>query len=685
MATPVGLPQSSKINTLGLSNPINPAIDIQGKLLGLSNLKRQRDLDELFGFSPLDRPLAITRFNSKQADQKRDVTTSLRQLESKIKTIVKPDKDSCPWVKLARFGNTKTDKNSLRHDANVLQIDGIEGDYDAGDMPIEVAAGRLKAAGLAALLYESASSTPQVPRWRVLCPTATSLPPKERLRLTARLNGLLDGSLDGVSFNLSQAFLFGGIEGKPTPKTVLIEGRYIDQAHDLDATAIGRRAKATPEGDTVAVSDESGSGAAFRKAMQLQLAGETVEAFEEWASDNPWNDYGQDSDRAIERTWERAGIEAGKIALAERATGALDFDDLGDDPATATKPKEGLNVTCFADIEPENIEWVWPQRLARGKLTMLAGDPGQGKSQISLHLAAVISRGGMWPDGGKAPKGSVVILSAEDGAADTTLPRLMAAGANRAKIFSVRSVAEKGKERTFNLGEDIKQLDDLCTRIGDVVLVVIDPVTSYLGGIDSHRTSDVRSVLEPLCNWAEKTRVAVLTISHPPKAAQAKAINAVTGSLAFVGVVRVAMVAIADPETKGRSLLLPVKINIGQSPNGLGYRIEGRTVDGAKGPITTSAIAWDSDPVALTADEAMNAGREPGRPSKAGKGAEAFLRGRLGFGPVAAKDVLSEAEAEGFSHRTLERAKAKLGVTAKRDGYGGEGGWLWQLPESGSL
>lgn len=425
----------------------------------------------------------------------------------------------------------------------------------------------------------------------------------------------------------------------------------------------------------VAATDDSKSAAAFCKAEFLLLNNGTIEDFEEWALEHPWGDYESNPRRAIERTWQNAGIKAGAVALS-KLRNPVEFEDLGPDP-DKPKNRHGLNSTCAADLEPENIQWVWPQRLASGKISILAGDPGQGKSQISLHLASVISSGGKWPDGGKAPKGSIVILSAEDGAADTTVPRLIAAGADRSKVYFVRSVTEKGKDRSFNLGADIQQLGELCDSLGDVVLVIIDPITSYLGNIDSHRTGDVRAVLEPLGNWAEQARVAVLAISHPPKAAQAKAINAVTGSLAFVAAARVVMVAIADPETKGRSLLLPVKINIGQSPKGLGYRIEGRTVDGATGPISTSGIAWDGDPVTLTADEAMNAGREPGRPSKAGNEAEAFLRGRLGFGAVAAKDVLNEAEAEGISERTLRRAKVNLGVIVNKSAFGG--GWTWEL------
>jgi putative DNA primase/helicase len=201
-----------------------------------------------------------------------------------------------------------------------------------------------------------------------------------------------------------------------------------------------------------------------------------------------------------------------------------------------------------------------------------------------------------------------------------------------------------------------------------------------MGDIDSHRTGDVRAVLTPVAEWAEKNGIAVIAVSHPPKAAQAKAINAITGSLAFVAAARMVFVAVADENKVGRTLLLPVKNNIAPMSEGLGYRIEGHELERG---IQTSAIAWDSDPVTVTANEAMNQGRDAGRPAKAGNDAEIFLRNRLGFGPVAAKDVVDDAEGEGFSKRTLDRAKAKLGVIVKKGNF--DGGWTWHLPEGGMI
>jgi hypothetical protein len=390
MATPVGLPQSNKYNNLGLSNPIKADVDIQGNFPSLSNLIGQNK-------SPLDRVITLTRFNSKVASRKREVTTTVRDLESKIRSIVKPDKDSCPWLKLASFGDDRTDKNSLRHDANVLSIAGIECDYDAGAMSIGNAAKRLKKAGVAALLYESASNTLLEPRFRILCPTSESLSPEKRKQLVARVNGLLDGTLDGASFNLSQAFLFGNIKGKEPIATRLVEGRYIDQAHNLDATAIGRRSKADTDGENIEANDESGSGAAFRKAMELHLANETVEAFADWAVDNQWKDYEANPDRAIERTWARAGIEAGQIALAERASGAVDFEDLGPDP-DKSKDKSKFDVTAtpfkirgLKSIPPR--EWLYGKSYGRRLLSAIAATGGTGKSMLVVGEAVAIATG----------------------------------------------------------------------------------------------------------------------------------------------------------------------------------------------------------------------------------------------------------------------------------------------------
>ncbi len=412
-----------------------------------------------------------------------------------------------------------------------------------------------------------------------------------------------------------------------------------------------------------AVRDESGSGVAFRKAVALTLDGGTIEDFEAWAVENPWGDYHHDADRAMRRTWERAEAEAGKIALNNRRRGKAERFEAA-----------GLNFVRAADSSPEPVSWLWPSRLARGKLTMVAGDPSMGKSQITLDVAARLSSGAAWPDGGQAPRSSVLILSAEDAIGDTMVPRLMAAQADRRQIHILQSVATQSGVRSFSLQADLAALGAKVAELGDLAAVIIDPITSYMGAIDSHRTTDVRAVLEPMAEWAERHDVAILAVTHPPKAAQAKAIHALTGSLAFAAAARLVFLAIAEPET-GRSLLLPVKNNLGPKAAGLGYRIVGAEV--GKG-IATSRIEWDSEAVRVTADEAVQADQTASRKTRPVNEAENFLRNLLGFGEQPASDVKAAAEEAGIAPRTLARAKSSLGVEVRKDGS--EGGWLWHLP-----
>ena len=137
---------------------------------------------------------------------------------------------------------------------------------------------------------------------------------------------------------------------------------------------------------------------------------------------------------------------------------------------------------CAADIEPEPIDWAWPGRLARGKHTAIAGEPGLGKSQVGIYVAATITKGGKWPnDEGRAPKGRVIILSAEDDPADTIVPRLMAAGADLNLVEIIQAVEQKERQRTFNLQTDLHLLETKIKHHGDVQLILIDPISAYFG------------------------------------------------------------------------------------------------------------------------------------------------------------------------------------------------------------
>ena len=230
--------------------------------------------------------------------------------------------------------------------------------------------------------------------------------------------------------------------------------------------------------------------------------------------------------------------------------------NLSSEPAPTDRSNEAdkcnLVMRCMADVQPEKIEWLWPRRIALGKQTLIGGEPGLGKSQITAALAAAVTTGGTWPcDEGRAPPGSVLILSAEDDAGDTIRPRLDAAGADVSAVYLISAVRQGGGKgrRTFNLQADLALLEAAIGQIGNVRLVIIDPVSSYLGKLDSHKNADVRGALEPLGDMASRLRVAVVSITHFSKGAGQSAVNSFIGSIAFVAAARAAFIVTRDPDS----------------------------------------------------------------------------------------------------------------------------------------
>jgi putative DNA primase/helicase len=339
-----------------------------------------------------------------------------------------------------------------------------------------------------------------------------------------------------------------------------------------------------------------------------------------------------------------------------------------------------VKLRCMNEIAPVPVQWLWPGRLAAGTVALLFGEPGIGKSQISLDIAARITTGAEWPDGGYAPLGDVIILSSEDGLAVTVRPRLDAAGADVNRIHVVEAVRNaNGAARTFDLAHDLDALERAIHTIDGVVrLIIIDPITSYMGRIDSHRATDVRGVLEPLNAFAERLGIAVLAISHPPKSTPAKAINAITGSGAYAAFARSILLVVEEPDTD-RRLFLPVKSSLTAHPKGLGFHLEQR--DPGTG-LAASHVVWSTDPVTIIADEALAASASAKTTDNAVAEAEEWLADLLRAGPIPAKEAEEQAHAAGIAERTLRRARKTLGIVARRDGK--NGGWRWYLPETAS-
>ena len=254
----------------------------------------------------------------------------------------------------------------------------------------------------------------------------------------------------------------------------------------------------------------------------------------------------------------------------------------------------------MADIDERSINWLWPGRIALGKLSMLAGDPGLGKSFLSCDLAARVSTGQKWPDGRESQgAGDVLLLNAEDDPADTIKPRLRAARADMKRIRVMHAV-DKG--RLFSLDKHLCELAACASMMPDLRLIIIDPVTAFVSGIDSHESAEVRQALTPLAELAKYTGVAVLGVGHLNKGA-GSAVYRVTGSLAWTAAARATWFVLKDPQDRDKRLLLPVKNNIGNDRIGMAYAINGFS--------DPPFVDWSPDPEERDIDAVLNSGPVP--------------------------------------------------------------------------
>ncbi len=325
----------------------------------------------------------------------------------------------------------------------------------------------------------------------------------------------------------------------------------------------------------------------------------------------------------------------------------------------------------YSDIAPVPIRWLWPGKIARGKVTLIAGNPGLGKSQLTASIAATVTRGGTWPvSGGNSILGDALFVSAEDDAADTIRPRLDAAGADTARCHELRF---KG----FTL-DSMGALEAAADEIGDsLALIVIDPITAYMGRADSHKNAEVRAVMAGLAEFASRRSAAIVCVTHLNKSSGTDALARVAGSLAYVAAARAVFLVAKAEEDESSRLFLPMKNNIGRDTEGLAFTVEGVNLPSG---IETSRVRWEGTSVTITASELLVASQS-GRDDAVSDAAE-FLQTYLAHGPVLFKEVERDAKAAGHSYRTLERAKAKLKVISQKSSW--SGGYLWRLPDTKS-
>jgi putative DNA primase/helicase len=350
----------------------------------------------------------------------------------------------------------------------------------------------------------------------------------------------------------------------------------------------------------------------------------------------------------------------------------------------------GLISHRASEVLPEQIEWLWPGRIAAGKLTLIGGKPGLGKSLVTVSIASTVTLGAQWPcNEGCSPCGSVVIFSAEDGLADTIVPRLMAAGADRTRVELVTGVSRGEDRRTFDLKADIDLLEQKVRALGDVRLIIIDPISAYMGKAHGHGNVETRNVLEPVAEMADRLRIAVVAITHLNKggAGNQGVLERFTGSIAFIAAARTGFAIIGDDENEGRVLFLQVKNNIAPAQRGLAFRCLQKIVGDE---IVASFVDWENEHVAQSADDALRATEtaEGTRGGSAKDQAVQFLQSILAPGvPVLVQDIGRDAVGAGLheagkpvaQNKPLRAARSALGVETKKLGMGQ--GWAWVLPK----
>ena len=327
------------------------------------------------------------------------------------------------------------------------------------------------------------------------------------------------------------------------------------------------------------------------------------------------------------------------------------------------------SVLRLADVKREETVWLWHERIPLGKLTLVEGDPGLGKSWLTLVLAANITKGWPLPDDGDNPiprePANVILLSAEDGAGDTIRPRLEDAGADLERVFLLTG-SKEDPDAGISLERDLDLLDMTAERVKPL-LVVVDPLQAYLGaGVDMHRSNETRPVLAALARFAERHGCAVIIVRHLRKASGDKAIYRGMGSIDFTGAARSVLRVGQDPNDEKTRVIVQVKTNLGPMAEGLAFTIDA----GQFRWLGTSSV---------TADQ-MDAPQDEDTKTKLEEAMD-FLREELADGPRPSAELIKDARKQlDISERTLKRAKARMGIEHYRETTDdGRALWYWCL------
>jgi len=394
--------------------------------------------------------------------------------------------------------------------------------------------------------------------------------------------------------------------------------------------------------------------------------------------------------------WEKASHEEGGWRWLVRRVRELE----GGEPPTpgasapASTPGAGdVLLVCASDVKLKKYDWLWNSYLVRGKFHVVAGAPSGGKTTLMLKLCAIASSGGTWPDGEQAKVGKVLIWSSEDDFNDTLAPRLKAMGANLSNVHFIEGVVDAitVKRRSFDPSTDMPALQRAVQRIGDVSLILIDPVVSFVTG-DSHKNAEVRRGLQPLVDLAQECGAALIGISHFTKGTSGRdPVERVTGSLAFGALARVVFAVakrVDEESNETERIFVRAKSNIGPSDGGFKFTIDQVRLP-APDDMDATAVTW-GEPLEGTARDLLKEAEGAGESSSKTEDAAELIQEtiRTKGGAASATDLHAALKAAGIGKHNRYRAIDKLLVEQhriERVRYVENGPWTYIFPRRGGV
>ena len=332
-------------------------------------------------------------------------------------------------------------------------------------------------------------------------------------------------------------------------------------------------------------------------------------------------------------------------------------------PVATNGKGRALATRRLSDVVEAEVSWLWPDRIPYGKVTLLAGNPGVGKSYMTCAIAGFVTNGNPFPHSGGAQREpqAVLMWNGEDQAEDIVRPRARKCGANLELIEVIDGVRDDtGKVQPFSL-KDVDMIVELVTQRGNIGLVVIDPISATMKGVDSHRAVEVHSALQPLIDLAKSTRIAVIIVAHLRKGESVEALYRVGGSVAFSAAPRAGLLCERDPDEPTRTTRASLKHNYSGEAQALEYG-------------TGDEGLWFGKTSKHTAQTLLAAPKYGGVKDKA----KSLLCGFLVYGPVPSAKIYETAKERGISEKAIKRAKDDLGIASEKVG----GAWYFSMPET---